>query len=445
MKSLLRYFLIFALFACQPYIAMAQSVRTHKVAKKETMYGISKMYGITAEQLVQANPGMEEPGYKLKKGSVINIPSGEMSLVNPTSSQNINADVRQRSIRVGVMLPLHKVNNDGKRMVEYYRGLLMACDTLKKEGISVDIYAWNLPEDGDVRPLLSDPAAARCDIIFGPLYSRFVTQLSEFTESNHSLLMIPFSIHAPELYINRNIFQIYQSPNDQTESTARRCAQFFKDYHPVVIDCGDSTSTKGSFTSTYRRQLEIADIPYSITSLNSSDANFAKAFVKDKPNLVILNTARSRELIAAFGRLGEIKNSNPAIQIAMFGYTEWMMYTQYQQDNFHKYNVYIPAPFFTNLQSPQVQRQQTLYRQNFREDMMSALPRFALTGYDHALFFLRGLHKYGMSFDGAAGRFGYQPLQTPLKFERMGNGGLQNRAFMFVHYKNDHTIETVNY
>jgi len=343
------------------------------------------------------------------------------------------------------MLPLHKVNNDGKRMVEYYRGLLMACDTLKKEGISVDIHAWNLPEDGDVRPLLADPAAARCDIIFGPLYSRFVSQLSEFTEKNHNILVIPFSIHAPELFTNRNLFQVYQSPNDQTETTARRCAQFFKGYHPVIIDCGDSTSTKGSFTSTYRRQLEIADIPYSITNLKSSDANFAKAFVKDKPNLVILNTARSRELIATFGRLGDVKITNPAIQIAMFGYTEWMMYTQYQQENFHKYNVYIPAPFYTNTQLPQVQRLQTLYRQYFREEMMSALPRFALTGFDHALFFLRGLHKYGMTFDGAAGRFGYQPMQTPLKFERMGNGGLQNRAFMFVHYKDDHTIETVNY
>ena len=69
----------------------------------------------------------------------------------------------------------------------------------------------------------------------------------------------------------------------------------------------------------------------------------------------------------------------------------------------------------------------------------------AATGFDHALFFLRGLHKYGATFDGAAGRFGYQPIQTPLKFERMGNGGLQNRAFMFVHYKDDRTIETVNY
>ena len=83
--------------------------------------------------------------------------------------------------------------------------------------------------------------------------------------------------------------------------------------------------------------------------------------------------------------------------------------------------------------------------QNFHQEMMNVLPRFAMTGYDHAMFFLRGLHKYGKTFDGAAGRFGYQPLQTPLKFERIGNGGLQNRAYMFVHYKDNRTIETVNY
>ena len=442
MKSLLRYFLICVFVVSQPLMAMSQSYRTHKVQKKETQYGIAKMYGITVEELVLANPGMELPGYKLKKGAVINIPDGSKPAAD---TQNADGDVRQRAIRMGIMLPLHNINNDGKRMVEYYRGLLMACDSLKKEGISVDIHAWNLPEEGDVKKLLDDPAAARCDIIFGPLYSRFVSPMSEFVESHHSLLVIPFSIHAPELYTNRNIFQVYQAPNEQVESTARRCAQFFKDYHPVIIDCGDTTSTKGSFTSTYRRQLEIEDVKYSLTSLKSSDVNFANAFVKDKRNLVVLNTARSRDLISVFGRLNDIKKNNPDIQIAMFGYTEWMMYTQHQQENFHKYNVYIPAPFFTNLSSPLAVRLQSLYHQNFHEDMMQALPRFALTGFDHAFFFLRGLHKYGMTFDGAAGRFGYLPLQTPLKFERIGNGGLQNRAFMFVHYKDDHTMETVNY
>ena len=444
MKRILRYFLICALLIAQPYAATAQSLRTHKVQKKETQYGIAKMYGITVEQLVEANPGMEKPGYKLKKGAVIFIPD-TVKVASENKNNKDNADVRQRSIRVGVMLPLHKVNNDGKRMVEYYRGMLMACDTLKKEGISVDVYAWNLPEDGDVKKILEDPEAARCDIIFGPLYSRFVEPLSEFTEKHHNLLVIPFSIHAPELYTNRNIFQVYQAPNDLMESTARRCAAYFKDYHPIIVDCADSTSTKGSFTATYRRQLEVNDVKYSLTSLKSTPNSFAKTFVKDKPNLVILNSARSRDLTAVFSRMAEMRISNPDIRISMFGYTEWMLYTQYQQKNFHKYNVYIPAPFFTNLQSPLAEHIQKQYRQNFREDMMVALPRFAMTGYDHAVFFLRGLHKYGMTFDGAAGRFDYLPLQTPLKFERMGNGGLQNRGFMFVHYRDDRTIETVNY
>lgn len=445
MKRILRYFLICALISAQPVASAAQSVRTHKVQKKETQYGIAKMYGITVEQLVEANPGMELPGYKLKKGAVINIPDAANSVSHVVAGNNENADVRERSIRVGVMLPLHNVNNDGKRMIEYYRGLLMACDSMKKEGISVDIHAWNLPENGDVNKLLEDPAAAKCDIIFGPLYSRFVTPMSEFVEKHKNLMVIPFSIHAPELLKNRHIFQIYQSPDDLTESTARRCAQWFKDYHPVIIDCADATSTKGGFTTAFRRQLELLDIKYNLTSLKSENADFTKAFIKDKRNLVILNTARSQDLIAVFGRLNEVREDIPDIQISMFGYTEWMMYMQYQLANFHKYNVHIPSPFFTNLQSPQSERIQALYRGNFQQDMMVALPRFAMTGFDHGVFFLRGLHKYGMTFDGAAGRFGYQPVQTPLKFERLGNGGLQNRAFMFVHFKDDNTVETVNY
>ena len=51
------------------------------------------------------------------------------------------SDMRKRALRVGVMLPLHDVNGDGRRMVEYYRGFLMACDSLKMEGISIDVSA----------------------------------------------------------------------------------------------------------------------------------------------------------------------------------------------------------------------------------------------------------------------------------------------------------------
>ena len=144
-------------------------------------------------------------------------------------------------------------------------------------------------------------------------------------------------------------------------------------------------------------------------------------------------------------KLKTLTASRPSLEISVFGYPEWMTYVESQKQNFHRYNVYIPAPYFTNMESPFTRQMVRKYTANFHQDMQQSAPRFPLTGFDHAVFFLRGLQKYGKSFDGAAGRFGYQPLQTPLKFERVGNGGFQNRAFMFIHYKPDGTIETVNY
>ncbi|AWA30848.1 peptidoglycan-binding protein [Flavobacterium magnum] len=49
-----------------------QAVKTHTVAAKETLYGLSKIYGITDAEILRANPGLSQDG--LKVGQVINIP-----------------------------------------------------------------------------------------------------------------------------------------------------------------------------------------------------------------------------------------------------------------------------------------------------------------------------------------------------------------------------------
>ena len=360
-----------------------------------------------------------------------------------TMSQAPSDDVRQRAIRVGVMLPLHNINGDGKRMIEYYRGILMACDSLKQSGISVDIHAWNAAEDADIIQILHDNDAARCDIIFGPLYSRQMQAMSDFVQRNDIRLVIPFSINAPQLLTNPNIFQIWQSPTNVTNSSIDRYLENFKDYHPVFIDCNDSTSKKFPFTSGLRRQLDNRGIVYNITNLKSSEEQFSKAFSRTQKNIVILNTGRSQELGVAFAKLNGMLLKEPTLEISMFGYTEWLSYTRTHLENFYKYDTYIPSAFHYNPLTPQTQRLEQKYRWNFHSDMQHALPRFALTGFDHAFFFLKGLHKYGKSFNGAAGMFGYPPVQTPLMFERLGNGGFQNRSVSLVHYTTDHRMEMI--
>ena len=68
MTRLLRYCLLLVTFFLAVGIMSAQvtdSIRgLHKVKKKETIFGISRMYGLSIEELIQANPEMKTPGYE---------------------------------------------------------------------------------------------------------------------------------------------------------------------------------------------------------------------------------------------------------------------------------------------------------------------------------------------------------------------------------------------
>ena len=449
--------LIIVAFAAESAMAQTKTWREmHKVKRKETIFGIARDYGITVEDLINANPEMKMPGYELKKGDFIFIPYAKdtklaqtgqpvAAVVHEEHSAKHDKDVRQREIRLGVMLPLHDINGDGRRMVEYYRGVLMACDSLKKDGLSIDVSAWNLPEDADISNVLKEPSAAKCDIIIGPLYSKQVAALSEFVTTHGIKLLIPFSIVAPELKTNPNIFQVYQNQEQLTETTIDRFMERFKGHHAVIIDCNDSTSKKGMFTAPLRKRMEEAGMTYTLTNTKSTEGMFAKAFSLSKPNVVILNTGRSPELNLVMAKLDNLTMNHVNMNISLFGYTEWMMYTKYQLDNFYKYDTYIPAAYYLNPLSNRTMRIEQKYRWNFHADMMQAIPRFAITGFDQAYYMLKGLHMYGENFTGATGMVGYLPVQTPLRFEKCGNGGFQNKSLLFVHYTKGHRMETINF
>ena len=460
MERTLRYFLLLTVFSFTVETAFAQSQsfkELHQVKRKETIFGIARENGLTIQELIAANPEMNAPGYELKKGDYIKIPypknqktatpstTAPKEIAMPAKPKAEVTDMRQREIRVGVMLPLHNDNGDGKRMVEYDRGVLMACDSLRANGISTDIRAWNVPEDGDISRVLNDPHAADRDVIIGPLYSKQVKPLGDFALQHDIRVLIPFSINSQELYNNYNIYQVFQNGNTLNDAYTFRYLQRFKDCHTVIIDCNDSTSTKGPFTTALRRKLEQDGIIYSISNLKSSDGMFKKCFSTTQRNVVVLNTSRQTELNVAVAKLKALVMNTPEIQVTLFGYPEWLMYTRQQLDNFYKFDTYVPSTYYMDPLSPRGDNFRQKYRANFHQNMQNYHQRFAITGFDQAYFFIKGLHLYGKHFTGASGMVGYTPIQTPLRFERVGNGGLQNRAMMFVHYTKDNRIETINF
>jgi len=465
MKQNMRYFLLMAIASLMSETALAQTPKykeLHEVKRKETIFGIARENGLTIEELIKANPEMNTPGYELKRGDFIKIPfpsNPQQQTTSATAPQEIQipaktnavtaskkTDMRQREIRVGIMLPLHNDNGDGKRMVEYYRGVLMACDSLKAMGVSTDIQAWNVAEDADISQVLKDPNAANRDLIIGPLYSKQVKALGDFAMAHDIRVLIPFSITSQEIYNNYNLFVAHQNGNQLNEAYVQRFYERFKDCHPVLIDCNDSTSTKGAFTTVLRRKLEQEGVEYSITSLKSSETAFKRSFSTTQRNVVVLNTSRSADLTVAFAKLNGLVATNPNIKISMFGYPEWLMYARSGiLDNFYKFDTYVPSTYYMNTLSPRVEHFKKKYRWNFHQEMQAYHQRYAATGFDQAYFMIKGLHMYGAHFTGASGMVGYTPLQNPMHFERIGNGGLQNKAVLFVHYSTDNRIETINF
>lgn len=452
MRRFFRYYL-FSCFFLLPALSFGQTTKwqdIYKVKKKDTVYGIAKKYNITPEELMKANPAIPQADYKLKKGEELFIPypvKTASATAASTAKDTKKVEAKKSSaLRVGIMLPLHDEDGDGRRMVEYYRGFLMACDSLRAKGISTDVYAWNVTADADIRMTLLDDNAKKCDMIFGPLYTSQLKMLGDFCRANDIKLIVPFSISGNEVESNPHIYQVYQSAEVLNERAIKAFMERFHDCHPVFIDCNDTTSNKGSFTFGLRKQLEAKGIAYSITNLKSSEAYFAKAFSTSKRNVVILNTGRSPQLNVAFAKLDGLCATNPGIRVSMFGYTEWLMYTKVYLNYFYKYDTYIPTTFYYNALSEQTEAFESSYRKWFKSDMQTALPRFALTGYDHACFFIGGEHARGKSFRGTKGQSTYRPLQTPLKFEYASpNGGMRNNAFMLVHYMSSRRIESISY
>lgn len=444
-KTWLTATLALSVFTTQAQVVNDKGV--YKVKKKDTVFGIAKQFNISITELLDANPAMKQAGYELQAGSYLivpKIPTRTTGQTTQTTSPKGTTPVR-KNVKVGVLLPLHDKNGDGRRMVEYYRGLLMACDSLRRSGLSTEIQVKNVEEDTDIRQVLLDENLRQCNLIIGPLYTTQVAPLATFCRTYGIKLIIPFSIEGDDVVKQPHLFQVYQSPDRLNMRAIETFVNLFKKSHVVFIDCNDPNSNKYPFTAGLRNELENNGVKYNITNLKSSEEQFAKAFHRNKPNIVVLNTGRSPELTVALEKLNGLAITNPKLTIKLFGYNEWLMYG-HNLNNFHRFDTYIPSTYYYNALGSDTKNIEREYTGWFHNVMQNALPRFALTGFDHGMFFLKGWATYGDKFMGNSIQNNGRYLQTPLTFKQAApGGGYINNTFMLIHYMPDNRTETLLY
>ena len=433
----------------------------HKIKRKETVYSISRMYNITEEELIAANPEIKNKS--LKRGKFLCIPypkeTAQQKPVTPEENMDANLTDAQlfdknkkeskkiSTIKAAIVLPF---GTDGTakreeqvRMVEYYEGFLMALYSLKERGVSVDLYTYDSGNtQASVKQILNKPEMAGMDIIFGPAHTDQVKPMSDFAQKNNIRLVIPFTSKSNEVFNNPSVYQINTPQSYLYSEVYEHFLRKFSGANIIFLDAATGDEDKAEFIKGMKDELQSKQMTFKELKGEMINPDGLKLVVDSlRENVVIPTSGKNIALIKILPQLVVTTREHPNYNMKLFGYPEWQTYTNDHLASFYEMDTYFYSSFYTNNLFPAAIQFTQAFRKWYSKDMANTYPKYGMLGFDTAFFFLQGLHRYGSNMEDNMNQMQITPIQTGFKFDRVNNwGGFINRKVFFVHFTKNYEL-----
>lgn len=458
MKRLLH--LIIILFACtsisygQNTLSMLGSM--HKVQKKETLWSIAQKYGITVEALEEANP--EIKGKKLKKGTMLTIPPAQIQPVQTPITEEIPQNNETavippakpkvssyKTINVAVILPLLGKDTQCARMVEFYQGFLMAVDSIKKNGTSINVYAWDCGNTAEkMRQILNENNLGDMNLVIGPANQEQSALLAAKCKEMKVRYAVPFATNLstddnPLLYLATAGNYVVQK-----EASRKLCNNNTAECNYICYKSQVKDEKTGFFVGHITDRLREMGKDLSVLNESHSKEELENALSRFKPNIIITDNADIRTLNILISQLNAFIQANPDYKISLIGHPEWLSYTGSLLAEYFKYDTYIYSPYYTNPLAKNTALFERKFKENFRQDLLADTPRHSMMGFDLGYYFLFGMARFGDDFEFRQGELQFNPFQQDFRFHQYDTtGGFTNHAVQIIHYTPEQTIEQI--
>ena len=444
---------------------------THQVKRRETIFRICRNYGITQEEFLEANP--EYKHSKLRQGNIVNIPYTTEEL-NKRHQEREQAksriesipnstlfDMNERKLEVvdeyddhiltaALILPFSlddSTTTEQKMMVEFYQGILLALDKLKKENVSINLKVFDSKgDDTSIEPLFESGKLDDVDIIFGPRYANHIRTASDWSIA-HQIPMVPLPVgsNVDEVFSNP---YLYQPNTPQSYFHQEIFSHFLKQFpNPNIILLDADEFNRNEFINGLKTTLSDHKIPYTTLAVDTAYQQIMNTIESGKQNIFIINTPSSEPLNTMLPVLQLVtRNKAPEIETHLFGYPQYQYYASDHLDEFYEIDTWFYSWFYTNNMLSESVDFNAAFRRAFSRQMMISYPSYASYGYDTGYFFLKGLATYGKDFENHLNDLDTDPVQMGFKFERVNNwGGFINRKVFFVHFSDNYQVEKIDF
>ncbi len=419
------------------------------VEKKETLYRISRKFNVSSAELIRHNPELKNG---LKAGMVLKIPVQTEETVTTMPVQPRESDVnallsarkgveRVNMLKIAVLLPFNTnettPSQTTARFIEYYEGLLLAVDSLKTMGCSVELSVFDTGNGTDrINQILRQEVLKEANLIIGGVQNEQITPIAAFAQENNIRYVIPFTSRNDDVLSNAMVFQV-NTPHSYLYDKASQAGADLFGRDNIILLTVPETEEKDEFITAFKAEMSQRNISYKELTLRAETFNtdIERLLSNEQRNVIVPTSGTLEALNAIKSPLRVIAETEPQYNITLFGYPEWQTYVRDALEDFHALNTYIYTNFYADNLSGEINDFYSKFKTWYSKTLANTYPKYGILGFDTGMFFLNAMYRYGANFEDNLAQVRYKSLQTGFDFQRVNNwGGFINTNIFIVHY-----------
>lgn len=391
----------------------------HSVRKGETVYNLTKKYGISEVQFFKDNPEVRE--YGLKLGEVVRLYQRDklsedeiaidgyflkMSKDSKLNPFKVDTSKLKDStyLNIAVMLPFCFEKNieflkrfkdqqeprlfkKTKVFMELYQGIKMAVDSVVKAGLNAQLFVFDTKADtSEIKKIITQPLFRKMDLIIGPGLTNTFSFAANLLKGFGIPLVSPFSKKDKVILGLPHTIRIIPSDKSHYKTIGKYVAEnYLKENIIIAInDKSDEMVAKAV-------QREIIATSLLGDSSQAVIPKIVEGFVApidslrpDIKNIVIL--ANNKEAFSS-KLTAKLIPSSSKFEILLFGLDDLKKYKNIEVDYWDSLNIHITSASKVKYGSPLTdQFLKSYFKKYYAEPSNSAF-----TGYDFTLLILQEL------------------------------------------------------
>ena len=430
----------------------------HIIAPQETLYGVSRMYGITVNELIEANPTLSTDHFPI--GASIKIPNEGITFTPPqkfvsTPTYSVAPNSSISDLTIALVLPMGTPGKVNARFLEFYKGFLLAADTMRigaNKQAKIELFNCN-DQHQDLDYILYHDQMSDADIIIGGTNAAEIGLLSEYANARGIWYISPFSSKEQDVVGRPQTLQVNPSPSYSQSTAGKIYAKELRGKHAIFISTPADTANKSKIKFINRLMLDLQDNGTSFTQMQydvetfHDDIKLKLATDSTIENIIIPVSPQLKVLGMIVPTLRQNINKENPPKISIWGYPEWQVGASRNINDFSRLQAQLFATFFANNNSPEYLHFAKKYGKYYNQALKNTYPQYGIMGYDIGLWSIIMLTRYGKAFD--PGRPHTLPsemlIQSDFDFkqEGAGNGYINNNLFIVRFNPDFNTVKEI--